>query len=154
MSNDTSAFEAEFADKSAEFPAKSPDMLQAMQEMELKLGMDYADAWLPVEGETILGVITSISMGPDAGFGAYPIITILTNDGESRAVHAFHSVLKDRLIDIRPAVDEIIGIKFVGHVLPEDGTKNVNDYYAYKVLINRPDADIWDKFAPKETTTP
>jgi hypothetical protein len=154
MTNDTSAFEAEFADKSSDFPAKSADMRQAMQELEIKLELDYADAWLPEEGESILGVITSISMGPDAGFGSYPIITILTNDGESKAVHAFHTVLKERLIDIRPAVDEIIGIKYVGHVMPEDGTKNVNDYYAYKVLINRPDADIWDKFTPKDTTKP
>lgn len=151
MSNDTSAFEAEFADKSAEFPAKSADMEAAMQELEYKLGLDYADAWLPEEGETILGVITSVSVGPDNGFGPYPIITILTNDGESKAVHAFHTVLKDRLIDIRPAVDEIIGIKYLGHILPDEGSKGVNDYYAYKVLINRPDADIWDKFSTPET---
>lgn len=145
-----STFEADFADKTTEFPAKSADMKTAMQELEYQLGLDYAPAWMPEEGDTILGVITSISVGPDNGFGPYPIVTILTNDGELKAVHAFHTVLKDRLYDIRPKVDEIIGIKFLGHIQPDDSDKAINDYYAYKVLINRPADDVWDKLAPNK----
>lgn len=145
-----SNFETDFADKSSDFPVKSAAMHETMQEMELQLAQDYAPAWMPEEGDSILGVVASVSIGPDNGFGPYPIITILTGEGELVAVHAFHTVLKDRLVDIRPKVDEIIGIKYLGHVLPEEGSKGVNDYYAYKVLINRPAADIWDKFAPTE----
>lgn len=151
MSNDTDSFEADFSDKTADFGAKTPDMQAAMAEMEYQLGLDYAPAWRPEnDGDSILGVITAIAMG-HSEFGTYPIITILTADGEMLAVHGFHTILKQRLIEIRPSVDEILGVKYLGHVLPEDGTKNVNDYYAYKVLINRPANDIWDKFPNPET---
>lgn len=151
MSNDTDSFDADFSNKTADFPTKNDDMQTALQELEYQLGQDYADAWMPDEGDSIIGVITTISVG-HSEYGQYPILTILTPDGEMKAVHAFHTVLKDRLIDMRPKVDEIIGIKFLGHVLPEGGTKGVNDYYAYKVLMTRPAADIWDKFPNSETT--
>lgn len=122
------------------------DVRTAMEEMEYQLGLDYAPAWRPEDdGASILGVISAISMG-HSEYGTYPIVTILTNDGEMLAVHGFHGVLKERLIELRPKVDEVIGIKYLGHVLPDDGEKGVNDYYAYKVIINRPADDIWDKF--------
>lgn len=124
---------------------------KTMQEMEYQLDQDYAPAWRPEkEGDSILGTITTVSMG-HSEYGTYPIITVVTSDGEMLAVHGFHGVLKQRLIEIRPKVDEVIGIKFIGHIVPEDGEKGVNDYYAYKVIINRPDDDIWDKF-PVEST--
>jgi hypothetical protein len=142
MSNDTSAFEQEFADKTA-------DIASVMGEMEYQLGLDYAPAWRPEnDGDMILGTITALAMG-HSEWGTYPIITVLTSGGEMFAIHGFHTILKQRLIEIRPMVDEILGVKYLGHILPDDtNSKNVNDYYAYKVLINRPANDIWDKFAP------
>lgn len=118
---------------------------------------EYAQGWRPEEGDRIAGKITELSMGysefRNANTG-YPILTLVQDDGEEIAVHCFHTVLENRVRELKPVPGERIEILFKGEKPTKDGRRTMK-VYAVRVL-GRTQADFWDDTparAPAQTAT-
>lgn len=85
------------------------------------------EAWRPEPGEKLVGRVVELSeiLGQ---YGVYPLVVLRTKDGSERAVHCFHSVIKAEIGRQKPAVGDMIAIKFLGKI---DG----KDYESYKVRV-------------------
>lgn len=97
------------------------------------LNMDQAEAkgWRPEEGDTIVGLLTAVQSGwSDYKNGTYPILVVAdeAQDGTLVAVHAFHAVLFNRLMELKPRVGERIGIKYQGKTRNKADTQDVSLY--------------------------
>jgi hypothetical protein len=94
-----------------------------------------AAAWRPAPGDTIIGELADVGER-DNGYGPYPILTLLTDDG-AISVHCFHEVLRSELAKLSPQVGECIGIKYIGRH-PE------KSYHQYRVSVERPGGSVVD----------
>lgn len=101
--------------------------------IEDRLDADYAKAWQPVPGGKIVGETVAISERV-GGYGRYPIVTLRQEDGEERAIHAFHEVLQNELARIAPKIGDTIGIKYGG----KDAEKG---YHRYRVVREGDDGE-------------
>ncbi len=98
--------------------------------MTLEDRLDSAsEPWKPSPGDKLIGSVVDIDER-DAGYGLYPIVVVLADDGEQYAFHAFHTVAKSELAKARPVVGDRIGIKYLGK--PEG-----KEYESYKVTVER-----------------
>lgn len=116
-------------------------------EMLEALAVQGAAGWKPNEGDTIMGTIQSITASNPGQYGIYPIVTLLTQDGEIVNVHAFHNTLRNRLLQQRPKIGEKVAIQYLGRVQSKD--KNRSPYYNYAVVIGDPtkvEEAGWDTF--------
>lgn len=129
-----------------------PDQAPKARTFADQLDQDFAPAWRPEPGGSLVGFVSSLSIG-QSDYGPYPIIEITTEKGERFALHGFHTVVKSRLIELRPTIGEEIGIKYNGMRLPRGadpklvGTKNDPSYQDYRILMNRPEQDMWATLA-------
>lgn len=90
-----------------------------------------AEGWRPEEGDLLIGEVTEVTSGwSDHAGDFYPILTIKRRDnGESVSVHCFHTVLKNKILTLRPQVGQTVGIKYLGkHQHPKDASREVTDY--------------------------
>ncbi len=94
----------------------------------------FAPGWKPSESSELAGEITEISTR-DRGYGAYPIITILEDDGNKLAFHAMHSVARRELGKLRPEVGERISVVYDGKKTPRSGR---GSYHGYTIAMDRP----------------
>ena len=99
-----------------------------------QLDRQYAPAWKQQVGEKIVGELTAVDERLGYNDEPYPIITLRQGDGSERAVHAFHSVLRNELAKLNPRLGETIAIKYLGEVAKEGGHGR---YHHYKVAIDR-----------------
>jgi hypothetical protein len=105
---------------------------------------EFPEAWRPEPGEKLVGVVVELG-DRDGGFGDYPVVAVLGEDGEEYAVHAFHTVLRNEVAKQRPAVGDRIGIAYHG----KDAAKG---YEKYRVIVEKanpaekPQPD-WDRHA-------
>lgn len=113
--------------------------------LQERLALASAEGWNPSEGDTIIGTIVDIKASRENEYGIYPIVTLATENGNV-AVHAFHTLLKDALMEQRPVVGEKVAIAYLG----EKQSKNdERTYHNYSVVIDRPSDDSstsWDVF--------
>jgi hypothetical protein len=91
----------------------------------------YAAAWRPDPGDKIAGKVVAIVMGPDMGYGPYPIVTLDTSEGE-QAIHAFHQILRTELAKRRPKVGDPLEVTYQGKRSPKSG--NGNAFHMYRVV--------------------
>jgi hypothetical protein len=118
-----------------------------------RLDLESAEGWNPEEGDTLIGAVISIKASSPNEYGIYPIVTVATENGNV-AVHCFHSILKNALLEARPAVGERIAIAYLGM---KHSKKNDRPYANYSVVVDRPQADStdgWDSFVDTDTTDP
>lgn len=119
--------------------------------LEDRLDQGMAAAWRPDQSDPdkLVGkVIEIVAASSSYSDDPYPILVVRKEDGEEKAVHAFHSVLKREILKQRPQVGEEIGIKFLGEVKPKNGA---NPYIGYVVKIERePGAFNWNAFGAPE----
>jgi hypothetical protein len=111
-------------------------------EQSLEQATEHAPAWrFEDDGATIIGEVVSFSEY-DAGWGAYPIITLRLSDGSERALHAQREVLQQELAKARPRIGERIGVKWLGQA--EGKT-----YHRYLLRVDRPEGDTldWSRYA-------
>lgn len=127
-----------------------------MTDLSERLEQDLAPAWRPdQEDEDILiGQVVSIEMGTSE-YGPYPLLVVRQEDGTEKAVHAFHTVLRNELVKHRPNVGEKIGIKYLGKQKAAEGSK-YGSYIGYRVRVDRPlGAEFnWDKIEVDEEVHP
>jgi hypothetical protein len=106
---------------------------------------DYAPAWRPAPGDTLVGTVTDIS-SRGGGYGEYPIIVVRpgeTMDTEV-AFHAIHTVAQNELASKKPQVGETIAIKYVGKRKAASGNAT---YHAYKIVIDRDAGEFdWSRY--------
>ena len=107
----------------------------------------YAEAWRPDPGDKIKGRVLAVTMGPDMGYGQYPIVT-LDVDGQERAVHAFHTVLRTELARRRPRPGDDLEITYQGKRSPKSG--NGNDFHVYRVIGGQEPEFNWDSQLPPD----
>jgi len=124
--------------------ATKTDAAQAeLTGIDLELAVQAAKGWNPSEGDTVMGKIIKIGSSNPNRYGIYPIVTVLTDDGELVNLHCFHSVLKNRLIAYRPTVGERLAVKYVG----EQQGKNFDEpYHNYAVVMDRGEDSNQDAF--------
>ncbi len=72
-----------------------------------------AEAWRPKPGERVIGTVVDVD-ARTTEFGTYPIVVLLTDNGDEVAVHGFHSVVKNELAKRPPQLGERLGIKYLG----------------------------------------
>ena len=85
-------------------------------------------AWIPQEGDTIVGVITQIAWVAGK-YRNYPVLTIKTtpfgpHQGKELRVHGCATSLCKKLMDRKPPVGSEIQIKFNGLRSGPNGTYN------------------------------
>ena len=112
-----------------------------VQRDEFEASLDHAEeharAWrFDQDGAVIVGHVVGFGEF-DAGWGAYPIVTLRLVDGIERAVHCQREVLSHELAKAGPRIGERIGIKWLGQ--PE-GKK----YHRYVVRVDRPEGSTFD----------
>lgn len=118
-----------------------------MTEQE-QFAADYPEAWKPEPGEKIAGQVVSVTMGPDMGYGPYPIVT-LNVEGKERAIHAFHQVLRTELARRRPRQGDQLEIVYGGTRKPKSG--NGNPFHVYRVKGGQePEFDWASEMAPED----
>ena len=100
-----------------------------------RLNRDTAPGWRPEPGDEIIGAVIAVDVASSKYNGNYPVVTVLTEDGQEVAVHGFHSVLKSEFQRKQPRINDTLGVKYVG--IPE-GKK----YEHYRVVVERPHPDV------------
>ena len=120
---------------------------KASSEFADRLAMQGAAGWQPKAGDTLVGIVMGVSASAPSEYGIYPIMTLATEpNGDPVNVHCFHEVLRNRLLEKKPAPGERIAIQYLG----EREGKN-RAYHSYAVVVDRPDAQeatAWNTFEP------
>jgi hypothetical protein len=117
-----------------------------MATLDDRLDADYAAAWRPNPGDKVIGTVTALDVR-DGTYGAYPIVTLDTEDGEV-ALHCFHEVLANELAKIAPKIGDRVGVKYAGKH-PERG------YHIYRVQRDGDDTEFaWGRFGGETAGAP
>jgi hypothetical protein len=129
-------------------PIFRQDVIAIVDELLDNLNKDFAEGWRPNEGDTIVGKVTDVSKGwSDQSSSWYPIVTVDDeNSNTEKAIHCFHHVLKNKMVELQPKIGERIAVRFTGEVPTKDGKRTVK---TYKVSIEGRDssASVWDSVA-------
>jgi hypothetical protein len=110
-----------------------------MTRYKLQMQMRTAPAWRPAPDTTMYGVVVAMAMG-ESGFGEYPIITYKLEDGSYVRIHAFHTLLRDKLSELKTDVGSEQFVTYLGLVLknsskdkPEAELEATDRYHMYDV---------------------
>lgn len=117
-----------------------------------RVDRDFAEAWRPDPGDTIVGEVTDLGQRNGYDDTPYPIITVRREDGTELAFHAFHTVARNELAAARPQVGERIALKYLG---PKSGADGRSKYHAYRVAVDRPAPTFaWERFGGEAVEPP
>ena len=84
-------------------------------------------------GASAVGILRELTLR-DSDYGdPYPVVTIEKADGSEVVVHGYHSVLRNRLLELDPRPGDEIGIKCLGKRTSKSGTT----YNDFKVVLER-----------------
>lgn len=119
--------------------------------MEEKLNGADPEPWIAEEeGDSIFGEIEEVGTR-DGDYGEYPVVTVLTENGEVFTIAGFGTVLKGKLEGLTD--DDIgrkIGVKLVG----EKQSKAGKDYKDWRVVLSAretvPASAVEDEFPDDE----
>lgn len=113
---------------------------------------DYPDHPNP-----LVGKIVEIDEG-DGDYGPYPILYIEDEAGNEWRWHVFGGVAQGRIIKLRPAVGDNIGVRFLGTVPSK--TKGYKPYANWKIVLEKASGEAagpdWDamKANPEDDAVP
>lgn len=119
--------------------------------IEERLESGLPSAWRPDQDDPdmIVGEVVDIQVGT-SDYDPYPLILIRQDDGEEKAVHGFHTVLKNELKRQRPQIGERMGIKYLGEQKTKPGSK-FNSFIGYRVKVERDTGAFdWSKLGQPE----
>lgn len=113
-----------------------------------------AAAWRPSPGDMVDGRVVKL-LARESDFGLYPIVVIDTGDVNYVAVHAFHTILRDALRELKTKPDDELVIVYQGKIQSnkpygedaETGKKLYRSYHNYLVIGNGVDSTVefmWD----------
>jgi hypothetical protein len=97
-----------------------------------------APAWIPTPGTTMTARFIALRKGGiDSEYGVYPILTVEdAESGEFVSVHAFHTLLKNKILEMRPALGDVMTLHYEGTRPSKrlDKKGDPIDYHLYYVL--------------------
>lgn len=99
-----------------------------------------AEAWRPGDKDfpdhpnPLVGTVVEVSEG-DGDYGPYPIIYIRDDAGNEWRWHVYGSVAQNRIIALRPAVGDEIGVKFLG--TEPSKVKGYAPYKNWKIVLDK-----------------
>ena len=75
-----------------------------------------AEAWMPAPGTTFRGLVIGLRMGgQNSPYGLYPVVVYKDlADNSTKAVHAFHQTLRDKLAELKTDIGSIQWISYEG----------------------------------------
>lgn len=89
----------------------------------------FAEAWKPKMGEKLIGRVVGLDERvSDYNPEPYPIVVVLTEDGQERSFHGFHTVARRELASQRPVVGDRIGIAY-------HGKHEEKGYEQYRIVV-------------------
>lgn len=108
---------------------------------EDRMKIETATAWRPTSGDEITGYVIT-TRKRETEYGTHPVVILDTRneDGTYTAVHAFHSVLKGRLAEVKPRPGDRLTIHYAGKI-----TGKGNPYHSY-VAFNPDSPATEDEF--------
>lgn len=106
----------------------------------------FPSAWRPEAGAVLTGTMVGVEMIDPNGRGAYPVVTVRSEDGGEYAVHAFHSVLKRELARRRPKAGDDLTIVYEG----KKAGGQYGEYHSYRVSGGQAAQVNWDSFLPED----
>lgn len=142
-----------------------PDVASDERTLEL-IKIKSAVAWRPAPGDTVSGTIVRVlRRETNSEFGAYPLVVMDTGEAQYTAVHAFHTILRDQLREIKAGPGDQITIVYQGKIeskndAPErddQGNPRKRKYHAYILIVNGVDLSedyTWDGAADESDDTP
>lgn len=91
-----------------------------------------SEGWRPEDGDVLTGTVNAVSKAWSEWTNSfYPLVTIDTGD-KLVDVHAFHDVLRSRLMETQPKVGDKLEIAYLGKRPTKDGKREVA---VYKVTV-------------------
>lgn len=69
--------------------------------------------WQPEPGSLVVGQVAYVSEG-EGNWGPYPMLAVITRDGEGVMIHGFHTVLRNELERQDPQTGDRIAVKYMG----------------------------------------
>lgn len=126
------------------------DKASKLTPAEVATLMADAVAWKAEDGDEIQGVVLGVKRGT-SDYGVYPIVFVLTNDGECRAIHGFHSVLDNELRSQRPENGEVLYVKRLGVDPTREVKKGQSGTIRFAVYVEREGGgNAWDNIPAAE----
>jgi len=111
-------------------PAIPVDLDAALADYKERMAQATAPAWMPEPDTTVMGTVIGLRMGgtPEpVGYGFYPVVTYKLPDGSVVAVHAFHSLLRERLAELKTEIGKVQMITYLGQKSSRTRTKKGED---------------------------
>jgi hypothetical protein len=112
------------------------------------MNRDIAPAWRPEPGTTMVGTLNGLRMGRDGGYGEYPILIYTLDDGSVVSLHAFHTILRDQLREMKPKTGDRHLVHYIGKLETNASVKKSDDtdrtYYHMYYVKNAADLDTDD----------
>ena len=98
--------------------------------------VECPEAWIPEEGETLVGVAVrweEVTVERDGEERTCDVLTLRTPEGTERNVWAWHFVLRQELVGkVEPG--DFVAIKYRGRKAKQKGD---GDYAAYRIAIEK-----------------
>lgn len=111
---------------------EQPSLVEAL-DLDAILDTD-TEGWNPEAGAKLIGRVLVVGECDCGGFGAHPLIEVLTDDGKAVAVHGFHEVLRNAIRRNNPVPGNTIGIKYLGKA---EGRGSFEGYEEYRMVVQR-----------------
>lgn len=93
----------------------------------------WPEPWKPNAGDKLVGTVAAVEVR-DGGYGEYPIVTVVGDDGVEHAFHGFHTVAQRELARQRPEPGDTIGVAY-------HGRDEAKGYERYRVIVERAATD-------------
>lgn len=111
-------------------------------------------AWRPMPGDMIDGKVIKM-LARDSDFGIYPVMVMDIGEIQYTAVHAFHTILRDGLRELRVKSGDDVVVMYQGKIQSnkpygqdaETGEDLYREYHSYVVIGNGVDSTVeftWD----------
>lgn len=128
-----------------------------------RMNAPTAEAWRPAEPKDypdhpnpLVGKVVEVDEG-DGDYGPYPILYIQTESGDEWRWHVYGSVAQKRIIKLKPAVGDEIGVKYLGETPSK--VKGYAPYKTWKIVLQKADGSTasgpnWDAMKPEDGADP
>lgn len=114
--------------------------------MSDNMNLEQAEGWRPEVGDVVIGEVVDLARQRSEYTGElYPIVTVKREDDSLIAIHCFHAILRNRMIELAPRIGETIGVKYISATeeIKEKGKKTRNKAAIYTVRVKGRAVDIW-----------
>lgn len=123
--------------------------------LEDRLESGLPSAWRPdqEDADLLIGKVVDIQVGT-SDYDPYPLLVVQSDDGSEKAIHGFHTVLRNELMRQKPQIGERIGIKYLGEQATKPGSK-FKSFIGYRVKVERELGSFdWSKLGQAEDADP